>query len=84
MKAIAVLAGRQNSVHLAELPKPSLDEVPDGRGVLVRVLRAAVVRVLVTIAPITDRSNLWSRPNCALRDGRVHLEKEGDTQPGFF
>ena len=42
MKAIAVLAGRQNSVHLAELPKPSLDEVPDGRGVLVRVLRVGV------------------------------------------
>ena len=42
MKAIAVIAGRQNSVHLTEVPKPSLDEVPDGRGVLVRVLRVGV------------------------------------------
>jgi glucose 1-dehydrogenase len=42
MKAIAVIAGRRNSVHLAELPKPSLNDVPDGRGVLVRVLRVGV------------------------------------------
>jgi hypothetical protein len=39
MKAIAVYPGQKNSVHLAELPKPSLDEIPDGRGVLVRLLR---------------------------------------------
>jgi threonine dehydrogenase-like Zn-dependent dehydrogenase len=42
MKAIAVIPGRKNSVHLAELPKPSLSEVPGGRGVLVRVLRVGV------------------------------------------
>jgi len=42
MKAIAVLPGRANSVHLAELAKPSLSDVPDGRGVLVRVLRVGV------------------------------------------
>ena len=42
MKAIAVIPGKPNSVHLAELPKPSLNEVPDGRGVLVRVLRVGV------------------------------------------
>ena len=42
MKAIAVIPGKPNSVHLAELPKPSLDEVPGGRGVLVRVLRVGV------------------------------------------
>ncbi|HEV8672836.1 MAG TPA: glucose 1-dehydrogenase [Methylomirabilota bacterium] len=42
MKAIAVLPGKPNSVHLAELPKPSLDEIPDGRGVLVKVLRVGV------------------------------------------
>ena len=42
MKAIAVIPGQPNSMHLAELPKPSLDEVPDGRGVLVRLLRCGV------------------------------------------
>src|SRR5881397_427895 len=42
MKAIAVIPGRPNSVHLASLPKPSLADVPDGRGVLVKVLRVGV------------------------------------------
>ena len=42
MKAIAVFPGQPNSVHLAELPKPSLDDIPNGRGVLVRVLRVGV------------------------------------------
>ena len=42
MKAIAVTPGKPDSVHLAELEKPSLDEVPGGRGVLVRVLRVGV------------------------------------------
>src|SRR5262249_20599320 len=42
MKAIAVVPGRPNSVHLAELAKPSLSEIAFGRGVLVRVLRVGV------------------------------------------
>ena len=42
MKAIAVFPGRPNSIHLEDLPKPGLDEVPGGRGVLVRVLRVGV------------------------------------------
>lgn len=42
MKAIAVFPGRPDSVHLAELPRPSLAEVPNGRGVLVKVLRVGV------------------------------------------
>jgi threonine dehydrogenase-like Zn-dependent dehydrogenase len=42
MKAIAVFPGKPGSVHLAALPKPSLDEVPSGRGVLVKVLRVGV------------------------------------------
>src|SRR5436309_3136046 len=44
MKAIAVYPGQKNSVHLADLPKASLDEVPNGRGVLVRLLRCGVDR----------------------------------------
>src|SRR5881628_834119 len=42
MKAIAVYPGQKDSVHLAELPTPSLDEIPNGRGVLVRLLRCGV------------------------------------------
>src|ERR1044072_8749903 len=42
MKAIAVFPGKSNSVHLAEMPQPSVNDVPDGRGVLVRVLRVGV------------------------------------------
>src|SRR5882672_3154441 len=42
MKAIAVFPGKPNSVHLAELPKPSVSDIPDGRGVLVKVLRVGV------------------------------------------
>ncbi len=42
MKAIAVLPGQANSVHMAELEKPSLADVPNDRGVLVEVLRVGV------------------------------------------
>ena len=42
MKAIAVVPGKPDSVHLGELPKPSLEEVPNGRGVLVKVLQVGV------------------------------------------
>jgi len=42
MKAVAVFPGKPNSVHLAELPKPSVDDVPGGRGVLVKVLRVGI------------------------------------------
>ena len=42
MKAIAVFPGKPNTVHLASLPKPSVGEIPNGRGVLVKVLRVGV------------------------------------------
>lgn len=42
MKAISVFPGKPNSVHVADLPKPSIDQVPNGRGVLVKVLRVGV------------------------------------------
>jgi threonine dehydrogenase-like Zn-dependent dehydrogenase len=42
MKAIAVFPGKPGSAHLADLPKPSVNDVPNGRGVLVRVLRVGV------------------------------------------
>ena len=42
MKTIAVIPGRPNSIHLAELPMPRVEDVPGGRGVLVKVLRVGV------------------------------------------
>lgn len=42
MKAIAVIPGAPGSAHLVEMPKPSIDEIGDGRGVLVKVLRVGV------------------------------------------
>ncbi len=36
------MPGTPNSVHLAQLETPSLSDIPDGRGVLVRVLRVGV------------------------------------------
>ena len=42
MKAIAVKPGVPNSVHLVEMPKPSVSDVANGRGVLVKVLRVGI------------------------------------------
>ena len=39
MKAIAVFPGKANSVHLADLPKPRIEDISGGRGVLVRILK---------------------------------------------
>jgi glucose 1-dehydrogenase len=42
MKAIAVTPGKKNSVHLEEIPRPKVTDVPAGKGVLVRVLKVGV------------------------------------------
>src|SRR6266550_1581396 len=42
MKAIAVTPGKPNSVHLKDAPMPKVGDVPNGRGVLVKVLRVGV------------------------------------------
>src|ERR671937_22249 len=42
MRAIAVHPGKPNSIHLEDVPRPSIDEIPDGRGVRVQVLRVGV------------------------------------------
>ena len=42
MKAIAVFPGKPGSAHLTDIPEPSLDDVPGGRGVLVRILRVGL------------------------------------------
>jgi glucose 1-dehydrogenase len=42
MKAVAVFPGKPNSIHLADLPEPSVEDIPDGRSVLVEVSRVGV------------------------------------------
>lgn len=42
MKAIAVIPGKKNSAQVVEARPPSLEEVPGGRGVRVKVLRVGV------------------------------------------
>ncbi|HEX6434437.1 MAG TPA: glucose 1-dehydrogenase [Gemmatimonadales bacterium] len=42
MKAVAVYPGQPNTMHLRDVPRPSLEEVAGGRGVLVKVLRVGV------------------------------------------
>src|SRR3989442_4990321 len=42
MKAICVIPGKPNSIHLREVPKPRLEDVPHGSGVLVKILRVGV------------------------------------------
>jgi len=42
MKAIAVHPGKPDNVHLADLPQASVRDIPNGRGVLVKVLRVGV------------------------------------------
>lgn len=42
MKAIAVKTGVSNTINLTELPTPSVTDISNGRGVLVRVLRVGV------------------------------------------
>jgi threonine dehydrogenase-like Zn-dependent dehydrogenase len=42
MKAIAVYPGKPGSMHLEDVPAPRVDEIPEGRGVVVEVLRVGV------------------------------------------
>ncbi|QIN82162.1 alcohol dehydrogenase catalytic domain-containing protein [Rubrobacter tropicus] len=42
MKAVAVFPGKKDTIHLADLPEPNVEDVPGGRGVLVEVLRVGV------------------------------------------
>ena len=42
MKAVAVFPGKAGSLHLADLPEPKLDDIPGGKGVLVKILRCGL------------------------------------------
>jgi threonine dehydrogenase-like Zn-dependent dehydrogenase len=42
MKAIAIHPGQPNSMHLRDVPEPKASDIPDGNGVLVKILRVGV------------------------------------------
>jgi glucose 1-dehydrogenase len=42
MNALAVIPGKPNTIHLREVPRPRLDDVPEGRGVLIKILNVGV------------------------------------------
>jgi glucose 1-dehydrogenase len=42
MKAIAVYPGKPHSMHLEDVPMPRVTDIPNGNGVLVKVLRVGV------------------------------------------
>src|SRR5215813_10450200 len=42
MKALAVIPGKPNTIHLREVSKPRLEDVPEGRGVLIKILNVGV------------------------------------------
>src|SRR5713101_7804466 len=42
MKALAVIPGKPNTNHLREVPKPRVEDVPEGRGVLIKILNVGV------------------------------------------
>ncbi len=42
MKALAVHPGKKHSAHVADIPEPRVNDIPDGRGVVVRVIQVGV------------------------------------------
>ena len=42
MKAVAIRPGTPNSVHIQEIPRPSISQIENGNGVLVKVLKVGV------------------------------------------
>ena len=42
MKAIAVIPGKKHSAQVVDARRPSVVDVPDGRGVVVQVIRVGV------------------------------------------
>src|SRR5262249_42550699 len=42
VKAVAVIPGKPNTIHLREVRKPKVEDVPGARGVLIKILRVGV------------------------------------------
>ena len=42
VKALAVIPGKPGTIHLREVPKPNVDDIRAGKGVLIKMLRVGV------------------------------------------
>ncbi|WMJ73721.1 glucose 1-dehydrogenase [Cytophagaceae bacterium ABcell3] len=42
MKAVAVNPGKEGSLHMREISKPAVENIPNGKGVLVKILKVAL------------------------------------------
>jgi glucose 1-dehydrogenase len=42
MKALAVVPGKPNTIHLREVPKPRVEDAPEGLGVLIKIWNVGV------------------------------------------
>ena len=42
MKALAVIPGKPNTIHLREVPKPRVEDAPEGLGVLIKIWNVGV------------------------------------------
>jgi threonine dehydrogenase-like Zn-dependent dehydrogenase len=42
MKAVAVFPGKADSAHITDVPEPRVNDIPDGRGVKVKILRVGL------------------------------------------
>ena len=42
VKAVAVIPGKPNTIHLREVTKPKVEDIPGGRGVLIKILSVGV------------------------------------------
>ena len=83
MKAMAVFPGKPDSVHIAELAKPSVNDIPNGRGVLVKVLRVGADGTDKEInaaeygaAPAADKINLAFVLGNKVMVGTVNANRE--------
>ena len=85
MRAVAVLPGKANSLHLREVRRPRVDDIPAGRGALVDVIRVGacgtdreIVEALFGTAPAGDDFLIIGHENL----GRV--AEVGQNVPGWL
>jgi glucose 1-dehydrogenase len=85
MRAVAVLPGKANSLHLREVRRPQVDDIPAGRGALVDVIRVGacgtdreIVEALFGTAPAGDDFLIIGHENL----GRV--AEVGENVPGWL
>jgi len=85
MRAVAVLPGKANSLHLREVPRPRVDDIRAGRGALVDVIRVGacgtdreIVEALFGTAPAGDDFLIIGHENL----GRV--ADVGENVPGWL